>query len=606
MLPSITNGQFRIGSSPIHGLNGVHGIRILNNSKAKDEERNCPSLPLISEGSFTSLVSRRSGKTSPNGKGSEKGNDQGLSSNGGIESGSSELKMKQLQLDCEFKNAEHGWFPQGLNPRLATSSRVSHLPAMGFHMTSTSERLIHHQSVGQPVENLHNRRQLTTDDNTNKKGYPMAPGGSTVIGTRYRMPSVGNAVSPTKDVSVALSSNLSELASPRKIHKRGVSKPKELEIHSRSCSCRRHTQERDQKATLKSRSLDSLRKERLNKVERKEGLNNKKTVKPTDRPPPKKQQMPNVLDVPQSRRKSKRANVLASDSFFNLPDYQKRVKKSTSKLTGQTNLKSLMKVKEVNRTEPVPRIDIATEEHLEESMIYVENFDEDHGNKKEKEDVVEQMDLEYSKDERELKEQSSRLDVTSAASLTVCEPQRSVTPRLLKVSSDQQKDLSTLSAIFKKLDTDCDGHLSFAELKKSLPPHVTRKQVSYLKKIYDIACESTYFGLEEFTATHQMCDLLAKSSSAVSNALNSLDYSSVDFWLSTFMESFCKVDKKQSGTIDIQSFENMLASLINVHPDSFILQRILSTVNKTKHDTISGVELLTYIPYFMTAAPKDT
>ena len=33
-------------------------------------------------------------------------------------------------------------------------------------------------------------------------------------------------------------------------------------------------------------------------------------------------------------------------------------------------------------------------------MIYVENFDEDHGNEKEKEDVVEQMDLEYSKDER--------------------------------------------------------------------------------------------------------------------------------------------------------------------------------------------------------------
>lgn len=64
-----------------------------------------------------------------------------------------------------------------------------------------------------------------------------------------------------------------------------------------------------------------------------------------------------------------------------------------------------MKVKEVNRTEPVPRIDIATEEHLEESMIYVENFDEDHGNEKEKEDVVEQMDLEYSKDERFVRNQ---------------------------------------------------------------------------------------------------------------------------------------------------------------------------------------------------------
>ena len=64
-----------------------------------------------------------------------------------------------------------------------------------------------------------------------------------------------------------------------------------------------------------------------------------------------------------------------------------------------------MKVKEVNRTEPVPRIDIAAEEHLDESMIYVENFDEDHGNKKEKEDVVEQMDLEYSKDARFVRNQ---------------------------------------------------------------------------------------------------------------------------------------------------------------------------------------------------------
>lgn len=311
------------------------------------------------------------------------------------------------------------------------------------------------------------------------------------------------------------------------------------------------------------------------------------------------------MDGPQSKRKSKRANVLASDSFFSLPDHRKRVKKSTTKMNGQTHLKSPLRVKEVNSTEPIPTIDIVTEEHQEESVIYVESFDEDLGNKIEKEDVVEQMDLEYPNNEREPKDHSTRVDVTSVASLTVCEPQRSATPRLLKVSSDQQNDISASSAIFKKLDTDCDGHISFNELKKSLPPHVTRQQVSYLKKIYDIACESTYFGLEEFTATHQMCDLLAKSSSVVSNALNSLDYSSMDYWLSTFMESFSKVDKKQSGTIDMQSFENMLASLLNVHPGSFTMQKVLSNVNKTKYDTITGVELLAHIPYFVTAAPND-
>ncbi|XP_022780835.1 uncharacterized protein LOC111322063 [Stylophora pistillata] len=296
------------------------------------------------------------------------------------------------------------------------------------------------------------------------------------------MPSVGNGVSRTKDASVAKSSYLSE-PYPAKIHKREVSKLEGLVIHSRSCSCRRHTQEKEQKATLKSRSLDSWRKERLNNIERKEGPNNKKAVKPTDRPPPKKQQTPNGLDGPQSKRKSKRANVLASDSFFSLPDHRKRVKKSTTKMNGQTHLKSPLRVKEVNSTEPIPTIDIVTEEHQEESMIYVESFDEDLGNKIEKEDVVEQMDLEYPNNKREPKDHSTRVDVTSVASLTVCEPQRSATPRLLKVSSDQQNDISASSAIFKKLDTDCDGHISFNELKKSLPPHVTRQQVSYLKKV---------------------------------------------------------------------------------------------------------------------------
>ena len=69
-------------------------------------------------------------------------------------------------------------------------------------------------------------------------------------------------------------------------------------------------------------------------------------------------------------------------------------------MNGQTHLKSPLRVKEVNSTEPIPTIDIVTEEHQEEPMIYVESFDEDLGNKIEKEDVVEQMDLEYPNNER--------------------------------------------------------------------------------------------------------------------------------------------------------------------------------------------------------------
>ena len=73
MLPSIATGPFGIATKPIYGSNGVHGIRIVNKTESRDDEttgpRNCPSLPLISEGSFTSLVSRRSEKSLEKGQG---------------------------------------------------------------------------------------------------------------------------------------------------------------------------------------------------------------------------------------------------------------------------------------------------------------------------------------------------------------------------------------------------------------------------------------------------------------------------------------------------------------------------------------------------------
>lgn len=81
MLPSIASGPFGIATKPIYGSNGVHGIKIVNKIDAKDDEaaqsRNCPSLPLISEGSFTSLVSRRSEKSEKSEKSLEEGQERG-------------------------------------------------------------------------------------------------------------------------------------------------------------------------------------------------------------------------------------------------------------------------------------------------------------------------------------------------------------------------------------------------------------------------------------------------------------------------------------------------------------------------------------------------
>jgi len=69
MLPSISSGHFGIASKPVYGSNSVHGISIVNKplqdsfDEEDDRSEQCPSLPLISEGSFTSLISKKSGQS---------------------------------------------------------------------------------------------------------------------------------------------------------------------------------------------------------------------------------------------------------------------------------------------------------------------------------------------------------------------------------------------------------------------------------------------------------------------------------------------------------------------------------------------------------------
>lgn len=79
---------------------------------------------------------------------------------------------------------------------------------------------------------------------------------------RYRMPVISRVVSPSKPSAPAMPSHAPE-ANPVNLNSKASSKPiSSVAIHSRCC-CRHHKQGNDQKATLKSRSSDSLTKEVL-------------------------------------------------------------------------------------------------------------------------------------------------------------------------------------------------------------------------------------------------------------------------------------------------------------------------------------------------------
>ena len=76
------------------------------------------------------------------------------------------------------------------------------------------------------------------------------------------MPVISRVVSPSKPSAPAMPSHAPE-ANPVNLKSKATSKPiSSVAIHSRCC-CRHHKQGVDQKATLKSRSSDSLTKEVL-------------------------------------------------------------------------------------------------------------------------------------------------------------------------------------------------------------------------------------------------------------------------------------------------------------------------------------------------------
>ena len=76
------------------------------------------------------------------------------------------------------------------------------------------------------------------------------------------MPVISRVVSPSKPSAPAMPSRAPE-ANPVDLNSKATSKPiSSVAIHSRCC-CRHHKQGVDQKATLKSRSSDSLTKEVL-------------------------------------------------------------------------------------------------------------------------------------------------------------------------------------------------------------------------------------------------------------------------------------------------------------------------------------------------------
>ncbi|XP_060077486.1 uncharacterized protein LOC132557038 [Ylistrum balloti] len=164
-----------------------------------------------------------------------------------------------------------------------------------------------------------------------------------------------------------------------------------------------------------------------------------------------------------------------------------------------------------------------------------------------------------------------------------------------------ETERSELHATFKKLDTDSDGHLKYAQLQTQLPKQMSQQQERFLKEVYDITSSNTFFGVDEFLLMSSLTKLVTNMSSSLQVTFQTLDFSTLKDDIIAFVEIFQSVDRSQKGKISLDSLREVLNGVLgrDLHSDTALWDKIVETVNPSEAIQVTKIEFLAYIPYFM-------
>ncbi|XP_013417078.1 uncharacterized protein LOC106178443 isoform X1 [Lingula anatina] len=188
---------------------------------------------------------------------------------------------------------------------------------------------------------------------------------------------------------------------------------------------------------------------------------------------------------------------------------------------------------------------------------------------------------------------------------------KSTTPNPLKgvdlTSAVPQDQREELEVVFKNLDTDNDGHLKYNEVTKVLPQGLSNAQQRYIKQVYDITSASTFFGVDEFVTLSCLCQKMATLSGAAQDSYEGLDFATLQTSVLQFVELFQSVDRNEKGKVSIESLEEILVTLLekNKVDNVELFQEIKQVVDPNDEDSITKIDYIAYIPYFLSLKQKS-
>ncbi|XP_032236588.2 uncharacterized protein LOC5511368 isoform X2 [Nematostella vectensis] len=570
-----------------------------------------PLLPLISEGSFTSLVSSKSNKsrrkkdrikTIKQYRDNKQASNVKIKRRGGgfreyptslttypsqIVSDSPGVRTTNLQLNYDTGTVnDKGWTPQNPNPRLLKLQSVTgrfqpaQLNYVNFPSYTEYSRLVAAPHVDYLYHRRPRKQQGAKHDGTNDI---LSYGTQVTVNERYQIHTItATTTDPLPPPEASQPNPLEDTLQSRDASESSC-------LHRKTCACPQETgvEKRPPKTSSRQNSLERFSTMPTMRM----GLQNTgardrlkppvNKAPPPISPPKLPQGRPRGMSLSRLRKKAKMCITPSSESNSNRRRSSNTIQRNN---INTIDSKSLAKVETVDltdeemmakKTQPpkTPEVVTGKPEHSTDPQT-----PESESPPKTAEASPEEMDI-TEQEMNGIDECDTKTTIQSVSNATT--PRRAETPRLLKICQGSlNEDLQSLQKMFTKLDADGDGHISFAELQRSLPSDLSKKQISYLKKIYQLACESTYFGLEEFVAVHQMCQIMSRSGYSTFKVFDAMDMGRIEPAISIYVELFNSLDRRKSGTLSIDSFQNLLASSLNVRSESSVVQDVINTMGK--------------------------
>ncbi|CAD5117068.1 DgyrCDS5889 [Dimorphilus gyrociliatus] len=150
-------------------------------------------------------------------------------------------------------------------------------------------------------------------------------------------------------------------------------------------------------------------------------------------------------------------------------------------------------------------------------------------------------------------------------------------PKPLKGFADYTKlvdaeQLIQLQKTFKRLDSDADGHVQFDKIEKEYLNDMTKQQIKYLRHIYQVESETTFFGEKEFVPFFKLIETIRNLEKTFSNSFDTVNFDQLEEEISKYMALFLKVDVEGKGEGKLDDLCRLLAELDRLEMDSEGLQ----------------------------------